>query len=175
MEVARRVLGQQAGEAPLLNRPELVAVYLQPIVAGLPIEKFYVFCLNRKNRLIKRVEINSGIATAALAHPLEVFRAAIQESAAAILCVNNLCDASHRSCYGFASRLPASREQKADILTGAHVRRSELIETHFSPQSWWQCQTAALSKWDSRNHSAMHCASSVAGSREFKNRRVSCH
>jgi DNA repair protein RadC len=89
MEVARRVLGQQAGEAPLLNRPDLVAAHFQPITAGLAIEKFWVLCLNRKNRLIKRVEITSGIATAALAHPREVFRAAIQESAAAVVCVHN--------------------------------------------------------------------------------------
>jgi DNA repair protein RadC len=89
MEVARRVLGQQAGEAPLLNRPDLVAAHFQPVIAGLAIEKFWVLCLNRKNRLIKRIEITSGIATAALAHPREVFRAAIQESAAAVVCVHN--------------------------------------------------------------------------------------
>lgn len=89
MEVARRVLGQQAGEAPLLNRADLVAVHFQPLVAGLEVEKFWVVCLNRKNRLIKRVEITSGTATAALAHPREVFRAAIRESASAVICVHN--------------------------------------------------------------------------------------
>jgi DNA repair protein RadC len=46
-------------------------------------------CLNRKNRLIKRVEITSGTATAALAHPREVFRAAIRESASAVICAHN--------------------------------------------------------------------------------------
>ncbi len=89
MEIARRVVSQQAGEAPLLNRAELVAVYLQPFVAGLEVEKFWVLCLNRKNRLIKRVEVTSGTATAALAHPREVFRAAVRESASAIVCVHN--------------------------------------------------------------------------------------
>lgn len=89
MEVARRVVGQQAGEAPLLNRADLVTAYLQPIVAGLEVEKFWVLCLNRKNRLIKRVEITSGTATAALAHPREVFRAAIREAATAIICAHN--------------------------------------------------------------------------------------
>ena len=89
MEVARRVLGQQAGEAPLLNRADLVAVHFQPLIAGLDVEKFWVVCLNRKNRLIKRVEITSGTATAALAHPREVFRAAIRESASAVICVHN--------------------------------------------------------------------------------------
>jgi DNA repair protein RadC len=89
MEVARRVVGQQSGDEPLLNRPELTAAYLAPFVMGLAVEKFWVLCLNRKNRLIKRVEITSGTATAALAHPREVFRAAIRESATAIICAHN--------------------------------------------------------------------------------------
>jgi DNA repair protein RadC len=89
MEVARRVLGTPAGEAPLLTRADLVAAYLQPWVAGLEVEKLWVLCLNRKNRLIKRVEVTSGTATSALAHPREVFRAAIREAAAAIVCVHN--------------------------------------------------------------------------------------
>ncbi len=89
MEIARRVIGQQAGDAPLLNRADLVAAYFAPISAGLEVEKFWVLCLNRKNRLIKRVEISSGSATAALAHPREVFRVAIRESACAVVCVHN--------------------------------------------------------------------------------------
>jgi DNA repair protein RadC len=40
MEMARRVVGQQAGDAPLLNRADLVAAHLAPIVAGLEVEKF---------------------------------------------------------------------------------------------------------------------------------------
>lgn len=89
MEVARRVVGQQTGESPLLNRADLVSAYFQPVVFGLEVEKFWVLCLNRKNRLIKRVEITSGTATAALAHPREVFRTAIRESATAVVCVHN--------------------------------------------------------------------------------------
>jgi DNA repair protein RadC len=89
MEIARRVLGHQAGSEPLLNRAELVAAYLQTFVAGLAVEKFWVLCLNRKNRLIKRVEVTSGTATAALAHPREVFRAAVRESASSIICAHN--------------------------------------------------------------------------------------
>ena len=89
MEIARRVIGQQAGDAPLLNRADLVAAYFAPISAGLEVEKFWVLCLNRKNRLIKRVEISSGSATAALAHPREVFRVAIREAACAVVCVHN--------------------------------------------------------------------------------------
>lgn len=89
MEVARRVIGQQQGELPLLNRADLVAKHLEPLTCGLEVEKFFVLCLNRKNRLLKRVEITSGTATAALAHPREVFRVAIRESASAVICAHN--------------------------------------------------------------------------------------
>lgn len=89
MEIARRVLGQQAGDAPLLDRADLVATYFAPIVAGLQVEKFWVLCLNRKNRLLKRVEVTSGTASSSLVHPREVFREAIREGALAVICVHN--------------------------------------------------------------------------------------
>jgi DNA repair protein RadC len=85
MEIARRVIGQPSDEGPVLNRAELVAEYLRPYTVGLQVEKFWVLCLNRKNRLMKRVEVTSGTATSTLAHPREVFRAAIRESACAIV------------------------------------------------------------------------------------------
>jgi DNA repair protein RadC len=89
MEVARRVIGQQAGEEPLLNRPDRIAEYCQAFAAGLEVEKFWVLCLNAKRRLLKRVELSSGTLLATLAHPREVFRVAVREGAAAIVCVHN--------------------------------------------------------------------------------------
>ncbi|MEO6244860.1 MAG: DNA repair protein RadC [Opitutaceae bacterium] len=89
MEVARRVVGQQKGDEPLLGRADLIFDYCQHFAAGLEVEKFWVLCLNRKNRLAKRVEVTSGTASATLAHPREVFRVAMRESAAAIVCVHN--------------------------------------------------------------------------------------
>lgn len=89
MEVARRILTQQGDEEPLLDRPDLVLAYLHPVVAGLDVEKFWVLCLNRRNRLLKRVEVTSGTANATLAHPREVFRIAVREGASAIVCAHN--------------------------------------------------------------------------------------
>lgn len=87
-EIARRMM--TGGEMrPLLNRAEQIAAHFAPVVSGLAVEKFWVLCLDRKNRLLKRVEITSGTATATLAHPREVFRAAIRESASAVACVHN--------------------------------------------------------------------------------------
>lgn len=88
MEVSRRVL--RGGEArQILDRPERIFAYMQPECAGLEVEKFWVLCLDRKNRLIRRCVVTSWTATAALAHPREVFRAAIRESAASIICAHN--------------------------------------------------------------------------------------
>jgi DNA repair protein RadC len=89
MEVARRAVSLPAQESPVLNRADLIADYVSSVASGLDVEKFWVLCLNRRNRLRKRVEVSSGTATAALAHPREVFRSAIREAASAVVCVHN--------------------------------------------------------------------------------------
>ena len=89
MEIARRVLVAPREELPILNRPELVFAHFQPQTAGLTVEKFWVLCLNRKNRLIRQVELTSGTATSSLAHPREVFREAVHHGATSIICVHN--------------------------------------------------------------------------------------
>ncbi|HTL66183.1 MAG TPA: DNA repair protein RadC [Lacunisphaera sp.] len=89
IEISRRAAQPPRIEAPMLNRPELIAEYMASTVRGLEIEKFWVLCLNRKNRLKRMVEITSGTATSSLAHPREVFRCAIREAATAVVCVHN--------------------------------------------------------------------------------------
>lgn len=89
MEIARRVLGAHVEPNPVLNRPELIFAHFRPLVTGLSVEKFWVLCLNRKNRLLKQVEITSGTATSSLAHPREVFREVIHQGATAAVCVHN--------------------------------------------------------------------------------------
>ncbi len=90
MEIVKR--GMARGAAPeeeILNRPDRIHAYFLPQLSGLAVEKFWVLCLNRKNRLLKQVEITSGTATSSLAHPREVFREAIRHGATAIVCVHN--------------------------------------------------------------------------------------
>jgi DNA repair protein RadC len=88
-EIARRMMKTPTTQNVLCNRAEAIAALFWPIVAGLAVEKFWVLCLSRKNRLIKMVEVTSGTATAALAHPREVFREALRHNATAIACVHN--------------------------------------------------------------------------------------
>src|SRR5690606_5532789 len=89
MEIAKRVLIQGLGENPLMDNPAAVANHLRPRTLGLAVEKFWVLCLDRKNRLQRCVEVTSGIAHSALVHPREVFREAIREAACAIACAHN--------------------------------------------------------------------------------------
>ncbi len=89
MEIARRILSHNPNTEPTFNSPDAVFEHFRPITAGIEVEKFWVLCLNRKNRLIKRVETTSGTANSSLVHPREVFREAIYYSASAIICVHN--------------------------------------------------------------------------------------
>lgn len=89
MEIAKRVLLQERGRQPVLDAPENIARYLRPQCLGLAVEKFWVLCLNRRNRLLRQVEVTSGTAGSTLVHPREVFRAAIENAASAVVCVHN--------------------------------------------------------------------------------------
>jgi DNA repair protein RadC len=78
------------GPQELLSNAEKIVEYTKRAVDDAPVvEMFYVVCLTRKNRPLGRHRVTVGTATAALAHPREVFRAAILASAAAIVCVHN--------------------------------------------------------------------------------------
>jgi len=89
MEVARRVIQAEKVEQPLLDRADKVFAELQPLLTGLEVEKFQVLCLNRKNRLIRRVEATSGTASSSLVHPREVFREAIRMGASSVIVAHN--------------------------------------------------------------------------------------
>lgn len=89
MEIVRRVIQQQAIAVPEVTRLETLVAYFEPLVFDLKVEKFWVLCLNRKNHLLKRIELTSGTATSTLASPREILREAIRASATAIVCVHN--------------------------------------------------------------------------------------
>lgn len=74
---------------PMLNTPELLYRHLQTDAAQLSVERFWVLCLTRKNRLIRAVVVTSGTATSCLVHPREVFHAAITNAAPSIVVAHN--------------------------------------------------------------------------------------
>lgn len=89
MEFARRVIKGELGESPMLDSPEAVFDFARSITRGLEIEKFWTLCLNRKNRLIKDIEVTVGTASSSLVHPREVFKEAIRLGASAIIVFHN--------------------------------------------------------------------------------------
>jgi len=89
MEVAKRVLRGHMEEPKLMDSPDKVFKFFQPIAQSLEVEKFWVLALNRKNRLIKAREITSGTVSGSLVHARECFREAIKLNASAVICVHN--------------------------------------------------------------------------------------
>jgi DNA repair protein RadC len=91
MTVMARVLQEErsADPAPLFDTAALVFGHLAPLTRGLAVEKVWVLCLNRKNRLLRLAEISSGTVSSSLVHPREVFREAIREGASSVICVHN--------------------------------------------------------------------------------------
>ena len=89
MQFAKRILTEDMGNEVIFDSSAMVARHFRPLVAGEEIERFWVLCLDRKNRLIKREEVTKGTATNCLAHPREVFKEAIKQSASAIIAVHN--------------------------------------------------------------------------------------
>jgi len=89
-EIARR-MAQQAALAPGRKLTDSQAVYdlAWPRLRDKKRETFLVLLLDARNRLLREVEVSVGSLTASLAHPREVFRDAVRDSAAAIICVHN--------------------------------------------------------------------------------------
>ncbi|PYJ03026.1 MAG: hypothetical protein DME25_13855 [Verrucomicrobia bacterium] len=88
--LARRLVEERDGEAPLLDTPEAVADRMREDARLRGAEVFQVLLLNTRRRLIgKPVKIADGTLDTLLVHPREVFKAAIAANAAAVLLVHN--------------------------------------------------------------------------------------
>jgi DNA repair protein RadC len=78
------------GPVEVLSTAEKMVQYMRDAWDEMPLaECFWVVLLNRKNKPLGRHRISVGTATATLAHPREVYRAAVLASASAICCLHN--------------------------------------------------------------------------------------
>ena len=89
VELGRRALAGPPRVRPRLASPTAVAGYLLPDHAGHPEERFGVLLLDTKHRAIRAVPISRGTLDASLVHPREVFRAAADHAAAAVVLFHN--------------------------------------------------------------------------------------
>lgn len=89
VELGRRTLSSASQARPRLVSPAAVAGYLLPHHAGHPEERFGVLLLDTKHRAIRALTISRGTLDASLVHPREVFRAAADHAAAAVVLFHN--------------------------------------------------------------------------------------
>lgn len=88
-EIARRWSAHTDGNKLNFSQPQAVYDYMFPKVRGLQKERFSVLILDTKNNIIKEELISIGSLNASIVHPREVFKAAIENSAASIILVHN--------------------------------------------------------------------------------------
>ena len=89
VEIAKRMMQGQRTAEIIFDEPQKVWDYLYPETRSDDVEKVWVLCLDRKNRLIRAEPVTSGTATGSLVHPREIFRPAIRTGATAIILAHN--------------------------------------------------------------------------------------
>ena len=89
IELGRRLAMQQAAKIEVIHGPEDVAAYALPRFRFEQKEHFAVMLLNTKNHIIGMPEVSVGSLSASVVHPREVFRAAIDYAAAAMILLHN--------------------------------------------------------------------------------------
>jgi DNA repair protein RadC len=89
LELGKRVSKASFGERMVIRSPEDVSLFMMEELRYEVKEKFVVIFLNTKNHVIGHEVLSVGTLNSTVVHPREVFRAAIQRSCSAIICVHN--------------------------------------------------------------------------------------
>lgn len=100
---------------PTIREPMAVYRLVQPLVRSLDREHFYVLLLSTRHVLISVELISVGSLNASIVHPREVFKPAIEQSAAALI-----------TCHNHPSGDPDPSEDDREI-TGRLRRVGELV------------------------------------------------
>lgn len=89
LELGRRAQIEGTIERPWINSTRDIYEYMKPRLFNLRHEEFWVLTLNAQNRVLREVEISRGILDSTVVHQREVFRAALEDVASAIVVVHN--------------------------------------------------------------------------------------
>ena len=89
VELGKRLNAHISRQRAMVTCPEDAADYAMPRFRYEDREHFAVILLNVKNHILSMPVISVGSLTASVAHPREVFKAAIQQTAASIILVHN--------------------------------------------------------------------------------------
>ena len=89
VELGRRTLFGDGPDRPqMLSTGDLVA-YLAPRYGGGAVERFGVVLLDQKQRVIRSMILSTGTVEGSIAHPRDVFRAAVLASATSVALFHN--------------------------------------------------------------------------------------
>lgn len=89
LELGRRMARETAAERPRIQGPADVYELCAPTLRDLRQEEFRVLLLNTQHAVLREIVVTRGTLDASVVHPREVFRAAITESAAAVILIHN--------------------------------------------------------------------------------------
>jgi DNA repair protein RadC len=90
LEIGRRLVQENVGENPRIASPEEAAAVLRERARSLDREVFWVLLLDTKSRLmVPPCEVSKGTLNSSLVHPREIFKPAIQHSAASVILAHN--------------------------------------------------------------------------------------
>lgn len=89
LELGRRMAHETAMERPRIQGPADVYELCAPALRDLRQEEFRILLLNTQHAVVRELVVTRGTLDTSVVHPREVFRAAISESAAAIILVHN--------------------------------------------------------------------------------------
>lgn len=90
LEMGRRLVQENIGENPRVASPEEAAAVVRERARGLDREVFWVLLLDMKNRLISPpCDVSKGTLNSSLVHPREIFKPAVQHSAAKVILAHN--------------------------------------------------------------------------------------
>ncbi len=89
IELGRRLRDEPWQDPEVLRGAADVHRFMAPRLRDLLQEEFHALLLNAQHGVLRDVTVTRGILDASLVHPREVFRPAIEESAAAVILVHN--------------------------------------------------------------------------------------
>jgi DNA repair protein RadC len=92
LELGKRLADQQSAESGPFHKIRNTSDakrHFQRLANEATREEFHVVLLNEKNHVIKTEQVTVGLLNKSLAHPREVFKPAIQESASSLILVHN--------------------------------------------------------------------------------------
>ncbi len=89
LELGRRMAREGAIDRPRIRGPRDVYELCAPALLDARQEEFRVLLLNTQHAVVRELVITRGTLDSSVVHPREVFRAAIVESAAAVILVHN--------------------------------------------------------------------------------------